>query len=267
MTTADAAPAASDALILFQTIEGYRVERLAFGTASAQPLSIGFWTKIHRPGTYSGSIRNAAQNRSYPFSFVQNVADVWEFKTATIPGDVTGTWAGSNNPSLLVIFAIMAGSTYLAAAGAWAAGNYYGVTGTANGAAATSDIFQITGLVVLPGVELPSAARAPFIMRTADQEQVLSQRYYERVFIKSVTNGGYFGGTWPHKTAKRTTPTFSYTDSVGAVGKIQTSVGGNGQTVTGGGISSDPISVSADLNYSGTAGTWVAFWAQSDARM
>jgi hypothetical protein len=39
---------------------------------------------------------------------------------------------------------------------------------------------QITGLVVLPGIELPSASRAPFIMRSWDQEYLLCQRYLYR---------------------------------------------------------------------------------------
>ena len=42
-----------------------------------------------------------------------------------------------------------------------------------------SDIFRITGVVVLPGIEAPSAARSPLIMRPYDQELLTCQRYWQ----------------------------------------------------------------------------------------
>jgi hypothetical protein len=72
-----------------------------------------------------------------------------------------------------------AGSGFVGAANVWVGTNQLGVTGTVNGAAATTDTFQITGLISLPGIELPSAARAPFIMRPYDQELWTCQRYWQ----------------------------------------------------------------------------------------
>jgi hypothetical protein len=177
------AMASADQIMLANYIEGYRIARLAWGTANAQPLSIAFWSKIHRPGTYSGSIGNGPNNRFYSFNFTQNVADAWECKTVTIPGDTLGggVWTGGNTLGFKVAFVMAAGTAHTAPANAWVTGaGLNGASGTINGAAATTDTFQITGLIVLPGLELPSAAQSPFIMRPYDQELLTCQRYLQR---------------------------------------------------------------------------------------
>jgi hypothetical protein len=181
--TAEAAIGAGDYLAISQRIEGFRTSRLALGTANAQSITVGFWTKIHRTGAYSGAIINGASNRSYPFSFTQNVADTWEYKTVTISGDVTGTWVGNTNGIGLQIFFTMAvGATFTGTANTWTASFLLGVTGTTNGVEATTDVFQITGVVILPGTEAPSSARSPFIMRPVDQELILCQRHLRKSF-------------------------------------------------------------------------------------
>src|SRR5215475_5332767 len=93
VTTANASPGATDFLFINQRIEGFRARRLAWGTAAASPLSLGFWVKAHRIGSYSGSIRNGAANRSWVFTFSISASDTWEYKTTTVSGDVAGTWA------------------------------------------------------------------------------------------------------------------------------------------------------------------------------
>jgi hypothetical protein len=74
---------------------------------------------------------------------------------------------------------MMCGTTYQGAAGSWQASSLIGTTGTINGAAATTDYMQLTGVVVLPGIELPSPSRAPFIARPISEELRLSKRYYQ----------------------------------------------------------------------------------------
>jgi len=247
VSTANASPGAGDLVDIHTSIEGYRVSRLAFGGASAQSVSIGFWTKIHRTGTYSGSIRNSGCNRSYPFSFTQNVADTWEFKTVTIPGDTTGTWLTTNGIGLVLAVSMLAGTTYQGTANAWAAADYLGVTGATNGVANTSDVFQITGFIVLPGIELPSATRTPFIMRPFDQEFILCQRYYETTFDygtaigTSTVNGwvdytfgalstGEFRVCMPFVVGKRAAPSMSFYDNAGNAGKCYR--GGSNKALT-----------------------------------
>jgi hypothetical protein len=239
VTTAEAALAAGDYACIRHAVEGFRLARCGFGAASAQPVTIGFWTKIHRTGTYSGSIQNSAQNRSYPFTFAQSAADTWEYKTVSIPGDVAGTWLTTNGIGLSLFVAMACGTTLAGAANAWAASNYLAATGTTNGVAATTDAFQITGVVILPGLDIPSAARAALIRRPFDQDMILCQRYYEKsynysvglatvgypgssfLFCATIPASALIGFTIAFQNRKRVAPTMIwYSPRTGAVGKI-----------------------------------------------
>jgi hypothetical protein len=192
LNVANASPVAGDALFLQCSIEGYRTSRLAWGGANAQPLSVGFWFYTSTAGTYSMSIRNFNGTRSYVATFVC-AASTWEWKTFTIPGDTTGAWATDITAGLSVSITAMTSATFLTpTANAWVSGNFIGVTGTIN-ATAVSSKFAATGLIVLPGIELPSAARAPFIMRPFDQELVLCQRYYEKTYPYADRPGSAYG--------------------------------------------------------------------------
>jgi len=176
----NSSPTSSDRAAISTRIEGYRIARLAWGAgANAKPITIAFWVFANRPGTYSGCVANGvAANRSYPFTFTINASNTYEYKTITIPGDTTGTWATGNTSGMEIFFALMLGSTHQAPAGAWTAGTFYGATGTINGVAATSDRFILTGVTVLPGTQAPTAAQSPLIMRPYDQELVTCRRYY-----------------------------------------------------------------------------------------
>jgi len=181
VTTPQASMGAGDFAQILHRIEGYRASRLAWGTASAQPLTIGFWTAHTRTGTYSGAIHNGAGTRSYAFTYTQNAADTPEYKIVTIPGCTDGAWPTDNTKFAEIAFAQACGSTYTApSANNWLTGNYIAAPGQINAVAATTDNFRITGVVVLPGLEAPAAARAPLIVRPYDQELLTCQRYLYR---------------------------------------------------------------------------------------
>ena len=240
VATAQSSLGSNDELSVLIPVEGVRASRLALGTASAAAISLGFWIKAHRTGAYSGSLRNSAKNRSYPFSFTVNVADTWEFKTVTFGGDTGSTWLTDNGVGLYLNICIAGGASRVGAAGAWAGSDYSGATATTNGVAATSDVFQMTGLIVLPGIELPASDRAPYVLRPFDQELTLCQRHYEKSYDYGTVpgavtfNGGYvlykygtaapFGGAVsyiPFSTRKRAAPTFTlYSDRTGTAGNV-----------------------------------------------
>ena len=181
ITVVQASLGAGDVYHTSQTIEGFRVARLGWGTASAQPITIGFWTNHHLTGLYSGAVKNGAADRSYIFAYTQNAADVPQYNTVTIPGDTTGTWLTNNGRALQLVFVVAApvsGGTFSTTSGVWTAGNFVSAPGQVNCLAATANIFRITGVVVLPGIEAPSAARSPLIMRPFDQELLLARRHY-----------------------------------------------------------------------------------------
>lgn len=231
VSTAQATIGASDDINFQQRVEGVRTSCLQYGTSNAQPSVLSFWTKIHRTGTYGGSLRNGAGTRSFPFTFTQNVADTWEYKTVAIPGDTTGTWVGNSNQiSHQVFFALGMGSSLSGTPGSWQTGNFLGATGTVNGVAATTDVFMLSGLAWVPGTDAPTAARSPFLKRTFSETLQLCKRYFCSDFppgtapadnIQSQKSGGFAGGnvtgligmkqTFP--VTMRAVPTMTYYSS------------------------------------------------------
>src|SRR2546423_10147118 len=189
VSTAQSSLGANDELSVFIPIGGVRCARLALGGAAAASISFGFWVKAHRTGRYSGSLRNSSKARSYPFTFTVNAADTWEFKTVTVAGDTSGTWLTDTGIGLSLNLCVAGGSSRVGAAGAWAGSDYSGVTSTTNAVAATSDAFQVTGLIVLPGIELPAYDRAPLLMRPFDQELTLCKRYFEKSYAYATAPG------------------------------------------------------------------------------
>jgi hypothetical protein len=182
VATAQTTITPSDLVLFVHYIEGWRIARLAWGTASAKPVTIGFWTAHARAGTYSGTIRNLAGSRSYAFTYTQNAAGVAQYNTVTITGCPDGVWETGNLTGMRITFAMACGSTNTApSANSWLTGDYFAAPGQINGVAATSDAFRLTGVVVLPGIEAPSAERSPLIMRPYDQELVTCQRYFRPI--------------------------------------------------------------------------------------
>jgi len=204
--TAGASLTTNDYTQVQQYIEGYRVVRLQWGKTSAQPITIGFWTAHHRTGLYSVVVRNGADNRSYATTYTQNAADIAQYNVVTIPGDTTGTWTVDNTIGLKVAFSFGCGTAFTAtSANTWLAGNYIAAPGQINAAAAATDVFRLTGVVVLPGSQAPTAAQSPLIMRPYDQELLTCERYYQK-YTGMLVEGYQAAGGVVYKDHFLTTP-------------------------------------------------------------
>ena len=136
---------------ILQRIEGYNVSDLNFGTANAATVTVSFWVKSSITGTHSGGLRNSGTTRSYPFTYSISAANTWEKKAITITGDTTGTWLKDSGTGIDVVFDLGTGSTFRTTAGAWAAGNFIGVTGAASVMATAGANWFITGVQFEPG--------------------------------------------------------------------------------------------------------------------
>jgi hypothetical protein len=91
---------------------------------------------------------------------------------------------------MVINFTMLAGAAQTGAANTWLAGNFVAATGQINaGSGPSTDFFRIAGVVVLPGLDAPTAARSPFIMRPYDQELVTCERYFQK-YIGALVGGG-----------------------------------------------------------------------------
>jgi len=135
-----------DTYFIGQRIEGLNTADLAWGTASAASVTLSFWVRSSLTGTFGGSIRNSAQNRSYPFTYTINSANTWEKETITIAGDTSGTWLTTNGVGIDIDFNLGTGATLSGTAGAWAAGNFTSATGAVSVVGTNGATFYVTGV-------------------------------------------------------------------------------------------------------------------------
>jgi hypothetical protein len=204
----------SDRLGWQQQIEGLNVSDLAWGTASAAPVTISFWVRSSLTGTMGGSIANSGNTRAYPFSFTINAADTWEYKTITVAGDQSGTWLTTNGIGLNLRFCLGAVASYRNTAGSWVAGDFWGPTGGVNLVGTNGATFYITGVQLEKGSTATS-----FDYRPYGTELALCQRYYQK-YPDCIISGGYAAsGTTTYSlhflpVELRTSPTWSLSNFV-----------------------------------------------------
>ena len=161
-----------------QSIEGLNVADLAWGTASARPVTLSFWVRSSLTGSFGGSLFNSAANRSYPFSYTISTANTWEQKSVTVDGDTTGTWLTTNGNGIQVYFSLGGGTSRSGTANAWTGGTWASQpTGSTSVVGTNAATFYITG------VQLEEGSQAtPFEYRQHGTELALCQRYYEKAY-------------------------------------------------------------------------------------
>lgn len=225
-------PAAADALVFQQPIEADTVSDFAWGSASAQPVTLSFWAQSTLTGTFGGSIRNNAGTRSYPFTFSLPAAITWTKIVVVIPGDTAGAWVMSSNAaSLLVAFDLGTGSTGRGPAGAWASTQYLGATGSVSLVTTLNAYFFVTGVKL----EIGSVA-TPFNRYSLAKSMADCERYYSA--HGSVTLGGAGVNGSPaysplgFPVTMRATPTVAFTPAglTGCTGGTAAAINADGFT-------------------------------------
>lgn len=175
-TTADASPAAGDQAFVNQALEGYDVQRIAKGTASAKQLTVSFWVKSNVTGTYIASLYDNDNNRHCSKSYTISASGTWEQKTITFPADTTGVLDNDNNASLVLTFYLAAGSNRTSGtlATTWASYTTANdAVGQTNLASATSNYWQVTGVQLETG-----SVSTPYEFLSYGEDLRRCQRYY-----------------------------------------------------------------------------------------
>jgi hypothetical protein len=193
-TTADGTLTTTQQAAIQQRIEGTNVADLAWGTANAKTVTLSFWVRSSLTGTFGGSLRNSAGDRSYPFTYAISAADTWEQKSVTVAGDTSGTWLTTTGTGIFIFFSLGAGPDRSGTAGAWNSNNNTSATG------AVSVIGTLNATWFVTGVQLEVGSVAtPFERRPYGMELALCQRYYYRLTVSSV--GNLFGNGFSETTS------------------------------------------------------------------
>ena len=177
-TTADASPAASDYMVVQQKIEAQTLRQLGYGTSGAKAMTLSFYVKSNKTGTYEIMHFAADGTRAVNSTYTINSANTWEFKSVSIPGDPGGTMNNDNGEGLRSLFYLGVGSDRQSGTTptdwqAYATANE-APSQTVNIADNTANEWLMTGVQLEVGEQAQ-----PFEHRSFADELVRCQRYYQ----------------------------------------------------------------------------------------
>jgi len=218
-TTADASPAAGDYMVFQQKIEAQNLQQLAFGTSDAKSLTLSFYVKSNKTGTYEIMHFVSDGTRQVNSTYTINSANTWEKKILSIPADTGGTINNDNGEGWRSLFYLgrgsnRAGGTTPTSWQAYAIANE-APSQTVNIADNTANDWAITGYQLEVGEQA-----TPFEHRSFGEELQLCKRYLSQVSEASdntpVHLVGYNQGNgacrYSLHTEMRATPTVTITN-------------------------------------------------------
>jgi hypothetical protein len=210
-TTADASPSSGDELYIRQQIEGQNLQYLSKGTSSAKSLTVSFWVKSNKTGTYIVELFDHDNSRHINKSYTISSASTWEKKTITYDGDTTGAFDNDNGSSLSLSFNLGAGSNSTSGTlqTSWGSSTQANrQVGQVNLADNTANEWYVTGVQLEAGT---TASDFEFLPHDVNLTRCL--RYFEKFGGGNIHGGSYNGGTTighvQYKVRKRATPTLS----------------------------------------------------------
>ena len=267
-TTADASPSAGDFLYLNQPIEGHNTQSFKFGTSNAESLTLSFWVKSNKTGTYVVRFYDIDNQRVQSQSYTISSASTWEKKTITISGDTVSGPNFDNGYAFAVNWCLGAGTTYTSGTlnTSWnSVTNANQFVGQVNLADSTSNEWYITGVQLEVGT---TASDFEFLPHDVNLRRC--QRYFENHTASGSCQIAHaFGSSsarcyFQYRTKKRTTPTITLATAGNGDGEISFLTKGGAYVGTIGTHSSlnvaiDRFNVNVAGGYSSTG------WAEGDA--
>lgn len=204
-----------------QRIEGQNLQHLLKGTSSSKKLTLSFWVKSNKTGTYIALLFDNDNTRVICKSYTIDAANTWEKKELTFDGDTTGALDNDNEYSLSVALWLVAGSNYTSGTlqttwGSSSSANQ-AVGQTVNLADSTSNEILLTGFQLETGSQATNFEFEPY-------ETTLRkcQRYFYRNgaavrFFRAdqrAGNGQMFSENIYHPVPMRSNPLFTWTGTV-----------------------------------------------------
>ena len=249
ITTAQSSLGASDTLQIDTIIEAQNLQHLSYGSSSAKTLTLSFWVKSNKTGTYGIWFYQDDAVRSFSDSYTIDSADTWEHKTISVPADTVGVIDNNNDRGIVVRWGLAAGSNFTSGttSNSWetdvTANRYPDLS--VNIADNTANEWYITGVQLEVG-EVATPFEHEFFGNTVAK----CQRYYQKsynldippqtnlgggrhyFYLSPNTTSGNKGSTVSFAVTMRASPSITiYRQSDGASGVFSNGVTANVITV------------------------------------
>ena len=110
-TTAKTPLASGSLFYLNYRIEAQNLTQLKYGTSSAESMTVSFWVKSNKTGTYSLlALQRDNSDKMLTKTYTIDSANTWEKKTIIIPSDTSGVINNDNGEGLSLYWILSAGS-------------------------------------------------------------------------------------------------------------------------------------------------------------
>jgi hypothetical protein len=182
-TVADASLASGDYVFSSYTFEGQDLQHLNYGTSSAKKITISFYVRSNKTGTYTfeAQIYDGSNYYRNGKTYTINSADTWEYKTITIDGNTSNSITNTNTEGMTLLWWLAAGTDFTSGTfnnGTWTTNNTERVANTVNLADSASNEWLITGVQLEVGEQA-----TPFEHRSYGDELRRCMRYYEKSYL------------------------------------------------------------------------------------
>ena len=180
ITTADTSLGGTEFWHLRYGFEGQDLQSIAKGTSDAKALTVSFWVKSNKTGTYTVELQDIDNSRRNSLAYTIDSSNTWEHKSITYNPDTTGAFDNDNAQSLRINFWFVAGADFKS-------GTFYNGTWAAEDNAKRVHSSQVNlGDTVgnewyITGVQMELGdTSTDFEHRSFSEELSLCQRYYIR---------------------------------------------------------------------------------------
>jgi hypothetical protein len=215
-TTADASLSSGDYNFLQYNIEGQDVAFVNYGTSSAESLTLSFWVKSNKTGTYNAELRISGSTNFNNIQYTISSADTWEKKVISFVGN-TATALTNTNTSTGIEVNLWLGAGTDASSGtnqgnAWHSTASNRAVGNVNIADSTSNDWYITGVQLEVG-SFDTNSIPDFQFEGTTTSLARCQRYFTKTLASMAGSSGGVGSKkqyWFFKQTMRATPTISF---------------------------------------------------------
>jgi len=187
-TTADASLAAAEVIALEYKFEGQMLQYLKKGTSNAESLTLSFWVKTNKTGTYVANFYDNDNDRHTSQNYTVSSSNTWEKKTITFAPDTSGALTNDNTLALAMYFILGAGTTYTSGSAATAWETFTGNADNWCGGQNVNLLDNTSNEFYITGIQLEARTTASdFEFLPVDVNLQRCQRYYHQIYSQSGT--------------------------------------------------------------------------------